>query len=356
MELEAIPVSSAKTNIKQFELYLNVNFNEQWESLLEGRIKFGFKGGKLKLRSQNLKAVSIASHLGKELALTSANSQTQADETQTWIFTVSPGETLLNRVLERAKLGTFQVTARPFYLEAIFEVSGENICLTDIEDLWRHDISPNKHAVLERKIALFLLENKFKPYLEWVKLDSEEGKFRSRSREGEKERISPQAQIELKQLIEKIYQARTKNILELAEMADLDPATSFAGGNFVATDLSGLNLSGANFYDMNFRGADLTDADLSEANLSYVKFSGADLSGAYLENANLSHADFHNGSLAVANLICTDLSGANLRNTNLSYANLTGATVSQAQFANNPGISEEMKLKLIERGAIFDRS
>jgi uncharacterized protein YjbI with pentapeptide repeats len=75
----------------------------------------------------------------------------------------------------------------------------------------------------------------------------------------------------------------------------------------------------------------LTDTDLSYANLD-----AANLKGARLVRANL-----RDSKLLGANLIEADLSGANVKN---------------ARFGNNLGISEEMKLELIRRGAIFEGS
>ena len=57
----------------------------------------------------------------------------------------------------------------------------------------------------------------------------------------------------------------------------------------------------------------------------------------------------------------TVLSAANLRcallgETNLSKVNLSDAKLEKARLVNNLGISEDMKLKLKERGAIFEDS
>ena len=57
----------------------------------------------------------------------------------------------------------------------------------------------------------------------------------------------------------------------------------------------------------------------------------------------------------------TVLSGANLRcailgDINLSKVNLSDAKLEKARLLNNAGISEEMKLDLKERGAIFEES
>ena len=350
MELEAIPLSSGTTDTEEFDLYLTVNFNEQWESLLDGRIKFGLKSGQLRLRWENLDVSVVAPELDGGLAIATVNSQ----ETTNWVFHPPQGKTLLKGLSKQGKLGTCKILAKPFRLKTIFAVSGQDISLTDTEGLWRHDISPNKHAVLERKLALFLLENKFKPYLSWTQLGSQEDRSWQIGKEDKDKGMVTQATWQLKEVIDRVYEAKTDNFLELAKITNLDPAQDFAGGNFLAADLSGVELNNTNLYLTNFRGADLTDADLSEASLSHAKLSGADLSGAYLENANLSYTDLHRASLAIANLIAADLSGANLTDANLSNANLTSAKVSPARFGHNPGISEEMKLSLIERGAIFE--
>jgi uncharacterized protein YjbI with pentapeptide repeats len=51
-----------------------------------------------------------------------------------------------------------------------------------------------------------------------------------------------------------------------------------------------------------------------------------------------------------------DLSGADLRNANLSGADLTDAVIKNTRFGGNTGISEEMKVELKQRGAIFEDS
>jgi uncharacterized protein YjbI with pentapeptide repeats len=55
-------------------------------------------------------------------------------------------------------------------------------------------------------------------------------------------------------------------------------------------------------------------------------------------------------------LSIAELGGANLSGANLSEADLRGANVENTQFAKNLGISEETKLVLLRRGAIFEDS
>ena len=360
MELEAIPVQSKET--QHFELYLSLTFNEQWESLLEGRIKFGLKGGELRLKLENC-IIPIASRSLNGLLTLSQPSESPTEKVQVtsakvitadseenlgWVFGVCSGKPVLHGILERIKLGTVQVTGSPCHIEATFAVSKQDISMTDAEGLWGHEISPNKHGILERKLTQFLLATRLKPYLSWIQLGSEPtGSL------VDKQEIASVDQDKIKNIIELICQAKTDNLLELASIADLNPIVDFAGANLLATNLSSIDFNGANLYRVNLRGADLTDADLSDTNLKGAKLSGADLSGAYLENADLGETDFHRASLALANLIGADLSGANLIEANLSNANLSSAKVEKTLFGNNIGLSEQIKLSLIERGAIF---
>jgi Pentapeptide repeats (8 copies) len=64
-------------------------------------------------------------------------------------------------------------------------------------------------------------------------------------------------------------------------------------------------------------------------------------------------------NLISADLSYADFTDADLRNANLTEANLTntsfiGANIKKARFGYNLGISQNMKLDLIERGAIFE--
>jgi PAS domain S-box-containing protein len=96
----------------------------------------------------------------------------------------------------------------------------------------------------------------------------------------------------------------------------------------------------------NLSGAELSGSNLSGSNLSGADLSGANLSGADLSGANLSSTD-----LSGANLTHTDLRGANL-----SHADLSSTDLEHALFGDNLGISEEIKLALKQRGAIFEDS
>ena len=112
--------------------------------------------------------------------------------------------------------------------------------------------------------------------------------------------IVPEAESELQEMVDRVISAETDNFVELAKIANLNPAQDFAGSSLRGTTLSAVDFSSANLDRVNFRGANLSDADFSDANLQNAKFGGADLSGAFLGNADLSGADLHKASLALA--------------------------------------------------------
>jgi Pentapeptide repeats (8 copies) len=99
--------------------------------------------------------------------------------------------------------------------------------------------------------------------------------------------------------------------------------------------------------------ADLTGADLSDADFRSAKFIEADLTGADLSRARLGQADFSAAILNGAKLEATKLDGAFLMDVdlncysilgsptcaNLSYTLLTGANISRADLTRATGLS-----------------
>ncbi|MDJ0679792.1 MAG: pentapeptide repeat-containing protein [Xenococcaceae cyanobacterium MO_167.B52] len=323
MELEVVPLTANSAHSNQFDLYLSLKFNNQWYPLLNGRIKLSLQGGQLKLRLKNSHLDQINSQLDDCFEITKDRHGTET----TWVFTLESTKLLVADSLKRIKLGTVKTITQTFTLTATWTVFPADVTLTDAEDLWRHDLSPNKHGVLERAIVFFLCKNQLSSPLSWIQLGSSNLETQESWGEMKKPEIPFPAKEELKQLIQDIYTAKTDEMSELVQLAKLNLKTDLAGSNLLATDLSGLELNGANLKRANLRGVDLTDADLSEANLSYVNLSGADLSGAYLENADLSHGNLYRASLALANLIGANLSNANLLEANLSNSNLSRSIV-----------------------------
>jgi hypothetical protein len=202
----------------QIDLYLTVNFNEQCEPLVGGSVKFGLKGGELKLRLENGSIPYEFRELTGSLKLSphqqeqdsqdnqaqntvessvvqsqdnvSAKSGTELTQDKTnphqlvafqvatkgsqqnpvWVFEVETGESILKGSINNVKLATLKAIALPCYVEATFEVSLQDVYLTQTTGLWSPNISRNQLAVLERGIARLLLKRKLKPYLSQIKL------------------------------------------------------------------------------------------------------------------------------------------------------------------------------------------
>ena len=121
-------------------------------------------------------------------------------------------------------------------------------------------------------------------------------------------------------------------------------------------DLSRAKLSHADLNRAKLSHADLNRAKLSRANLSRADLSRADLSSTNLSRANLSSTNLSRADLSFANLSSANLSRANLSRADLSGTELNFANVKNARFEDNQGISSELKLYLIQRGAIFEDS
>jgi uncharacterized protein YjbI with pentapeptide repeats/DNA-binding Xre family transcriptional regulator len=180
--------------------------------------------------------------------------------------------------------------------------------------------------------------------------------------------------------------------LSNANLSDTDlRSASLHGANLHGADLSWCDLSGATLFNADLSwcdlsGATLFNADLSDTDLRGSNLINTDLTRVNMRSANLSSADLSSFELKNANLMCANLNRANLRDTDLSDSNLSGANlidadltdsnlcsaqlfnadlngailygadVKNTKFGNNLGISESMKLDLIQRGAIFTDS
>jgi hypothetical protein len=213
MQLEGTPVESDR-----IDLHLTINFNEQWEFLPNGRIAFGLKGGKLKLKLENgtipyefrdfagslelstqpkrleVEDNNTQSRINSSLAETQTGTKDSGDAEQnkprteplklvacqvttkgsqknpTWVFEVETSQPVLKGSFQNTKLATLKAIALPCYIEATFEASLRDIYLTETEELWPQKLDKNQLAVLKRGIARLLLQRKLKPYLSRVKL------------------------------------------------------------------------------------------------------------------------------------------------------------------------------------------
>ncbi|MBV6626998.1 MAG: pentapeptide repeat-containing protein [Rivularia sp. (in: Bacteria)] len=133
---------------------------------------------------------------------------------------------------------------------------------------------------------------------------------------------------ELETEIQKVIDADTNDLLELAKILGYNLLTDFAEANLRGVDVNSAELIGADFRDVDFSNANLSNANLSNANLSNANLSNANLSNANLSNANLSNANLSHANLTNSNLRQANLSYANLRNAN----HLTAADIEDAIF------------------------
>jgi hypothetical protein len=104
--------------------------------------------------------------------------------------------------------------------------------------------------------------------------------------------------------------------------------------DFYNTDLSKLDLHGADLREVNLSAAGISESDLHRADLY-----GANLSGASIIRSNLSEADLRNADLLGTILVESDLHGARLNNArlykaDLNKANLRAADLSECDLTN----------------------
>lgn len=304
---------------EKISLALGVQFSEGVFPLSQGSVKYGLTGGTLKLHLQEADFTEFSQDITHYLPVTKFPHL----DHPTWKFSLPAGLDILKTNAEAIPLGTIKPSSDNWSVEGKLTVGKSDILITEVEGLWRHDLRPNKQAVLHRKLALFLLDHYLASPLIWL------SNHQSQQQETSPSELDTSA---LLTTLETIKTASSDEFLELCQMADLNPRLDFAGANLRGTTLRGLDVSEANWSRVNLRGADLTDIDVSEGNLQGAKLSGADLSGAYLSNANLKNADFHRASLALANLSGANLQGANLQEANLSQTNLNDCNLEGARF------------------------
>ncbi len=286
----------------------------------EGKVQYGFTGGTLKLDLRAADFSNFSEDIKHYLPITKFPTPTHP----TWKFALPAGFNVLEIDAEAIPLGRITATAENWSVDVSLTIGKSELLITEVEGLWRHDLRPNKQAILHRKIALFLLENYLPSPLIFLQMDS--------SLTEETKSPASTDTSGLLNIIQNIIHAESNDFFELCKIADLNPRLDFAGANLRGTTLRGLDLNGANWSRVNLRGAELTDVDFSQGNLQGAKLSGADLSGAYLSNANLKNTDFHRASLALANLSGANLQEANLQEANLSQTNFNDCNLEGAKF------------------------
>ena len=196
MELAGKPVESRQLATTQVleavELSLNLSFNEQWEDLPAGQIRFGIRRGELQLTIKNGKVaykdrvwndtlnLSIPEHWQPQVADTTETMQATTDNSPistvrvttkgsedkpVWEFEEKSGDNVLQGSIFHEKLAIVAVEWKPCTIEATFKVSDNDIYVSSGEGLRSSGISRNKKAIIERLFVLRRLKSKFNPYV-----------------------------------------------------------------------------------------------------------------------------------------------------------------------------------------------
>ncbi|WP_194050909.1 hypothetical protein [Nodosilinea sp. LEGE 06152] len=215
----ALRVDKADTSSAwEVPLHLTLNFNEQWENIALGRVKFGLRGGELTLTVNNGRVPYSSRFLVQDLVVSikkgltiSSNIETQYDGEGTlskegivarlssstkknsskveveevnscqvstkgsekqpkWSFRLRSLDELVLLGLIENSLCYVHIEDEPCNVEARFEVSKWDVWILDAEGIWPRDISANKRAFIEREIVFHLLSSKLQPYLSRIVL------------------------------------------------------------------------------------------------------------------------------------------------------------------------------------------
>ncbi|MBD0267745.1 MAG: pentapeptide repeat-containing protein [Cyanobacteria bacterium Co-bin8] len=107
------------------------------------------------------------------------------------------------------------------------------------------------------------------------------------------------------------------------------------GSSLLRATLSGSEAAFADFSEANLSSAQLISANLSQTLLVNASLVGADLTESNLSRANLTAARLHQAQGTGANLEGANLTRVEGREANLSNANLSGATLTQADLSDS---------------------
>ena len=223
-ESKGIFPSRKKSEPEAINLVVRINFNEQWVDFSFGRVKFGLRGGELRLKLENgkmpseLRNEALKKILERELSVErqsggeqESKSQVEgslapdlskaslkgvgenrqkdsrsdkfqlkiaqishkgADDQPVWVFENKSGEPILIGELAD-RLGKMLIEGIPWGVEATFTPEMRQVVITGLENLFRDDISGSKLKAFELGIAKLFLKHKTQPYLSRQVLDYE---------------------------------------------------------------------------------------------------------------------------------------------------------------------------------------
>lgn len=225
LEISGEPVASEskgvfprfkKSEPEAFSLSVRINFNEQWLDFRFGRVKFGLRGGELRLKLENgqmpseLRNEALKKILARELEIErqlggeqeskfqlegtvtpdlskaslkgvreQRRKESQGDKFQlkiaqishkgannqpVWVFENRTGEPVLIGELADS-LGKMLIAGVPWSVEATFTHEMRQVVITGLENLFKDDISGHKLNVFELALAKLFLKHKTQPYL-----------------------------------------------------------------------------------------------------------------------------------------------------------------------------------------------
>jgi hypothetical protein len=225
LEISGEPVASEskgpfslfkKSEPEAFSLSVRINFNEQWLDFRFGRVKFGLRGGELRLKLENgqmpseLRNEALKKILARELEIERQSGGEQESKSQVeasvtpdlskaslkgvgeqrqkksqvdkfqlkiaqvshkgannqpvWVFENRTGEPVLIGELADS-LGKMLIAGVPWSVEATFTPEMRQVVITGLENLFKDDISGHKLNVFELAVAKLFLKHKTQPYL-----------------------------------------------------------------------------------------------------------------------------------------------------------------------------------------------
>ncbi|NCR56847.1 MAG: hypothetical protein GPJ01_03165 [Microcystis aeruginosa LL13-06] len=225
LEISGEPVASEskgpfslfkKSEPEAFSLSVRINFNEQWLVFSFGRVKFGLRGGELRLKLENgqmpseLRNEALKKILARELEIERQSGGEQESKSQVeasvtpdlskaslkgvgeqrqkksqvdkfqlkiaqvshkgannqpvWVFENRTGEPVLIGELADS-LGKMLIAGVPWSVEATFTHEMRQVVITGLENLFKDDISGHKLNVFELAVAKLFLKHKTQPYL-----------------------------------------------------------------------------------------------------------------------------------------------------------------------------------------------
>ncbi len=205
-----------KSDPEAIALSVRINFNQQWLDFSFGRVKFGLRGGELRLKLENgqmpseLRNEALKKILPRELEIErqlggeqeskfqlegtvtpdlskaslkgvgeQRQKKSQVDKFQlkiaqvshkgannqpVWVFENRTGEPVLIGELADS-LGKMLIAGVPWSVEATFTHEMRQVVITGLENLFKDDISGHKLNVFELAVAKLFLKHKTQPYL-----------------------------------------------------------------------------------------------------------------------------------------------------------------------------------------------